>query len=181
MLKGAQKGKVKPFADAKFQQQVMSSISRSLEILILTRPPGPVARTGPSQSSAGWQTKGGSMQHLKSTFLPVCAVTPARRGTQKKTRNSRRFVCKLHVFVPAVKCLCQNMSVYLSFCNQNSAEVSKPKGNIRRPSHRETLKTTVSLLGWRWRAVREQSLAMSGPPSKGWKQRGHDISACQSS
>lgn len=92
------------FTDTYLQQQVMSSISRSVEILILTRPSGPVAETGPSQSSAGWQTKSVSRQDLNSTSRPVtvCVVAAAQRRMRKKISNLWRFVFQLPYLVHVV-------------------------------------------------------------------------------
>lgn len=70
------------------------TISRSVEILILTRPSGPVAKTGPFQASAGWQTKSVCRGDLDcSQLATVCVVAaPAQRRTQRKLSSLRRSV-----------------------------------------------------------------------------------------
>lgn len=93
----------------KFQQQVMSSISRSLVLLTLKRPPGPAVRTGPFQSSAGCFTESASTRLgrrcLKlATVPPVFAATPTQRRTLAMTRSWR--------------CVLNPVSVYLSLCHR---------------------------------------------------------------
>lgn len=89
------------FTDRNFQQQVVSSISRNVEILILTSPSGPVAQAGSSQSSDGWQTKRASGENLLSTPQPVTvgtAAPPAQRRMRKEMSSSRRCVFEFQYF-----------------------------------------------------------------------------------
>lgn len=74
------------------QQQVVSSISSSVEPLILTEP----TKSGSSLTSAGWQTK--SVHRLSSSWPVTTRVldTPALRRTQEKLSSSRFVVFRCH-------------------------------------------------------------------------------------
>lgn len=151
----------------------MSSISRSLVILTLKRPPGPAVRTGPFQSSAGCLTKSASprlrRRRLKlATITPVFAATPTQRRTQETTRSWR--------------CVVNPVSVYLSLCHRCFLLMGgQLRGSRRRRSRRKTPNTIVSLSGRRRPAVRERSLAVSVPPPQRRKQRGCEVPAPHSS
>lgn len=89
------------FSSIHWQQQVVSSISRNVEILILTSPSGPVAQAGSSQSSDGWQTKRASGENLISPSQPVTvgtAAPPGQRRMQEEMSSSRRCVFKFQYF-----------------------------------------------------------------------------------
>lgn len=177
------------------------TISRSLEILILTRPSGQVAKSGPSQASAGWQRKSVSRQNLScSQPTTVKLLTaPVQRRIRRKRSNLRRSVFQFRylsqfmlcvlIYIPRnhvwedvcwFECFLLLLSVnLLTSCEWTQRELfGLYQCTLQIDS--ESINHFLSP-GLCRPAVREHCLTASISPSKSWNQRGQEISASQTS
>lgn len=168
------------------------TISRSVEILILTRPSGPVAKTGPSQTSAGLQTSVSRQHPSSSQPVTVCVgAAPAQRWMQRKLSDLMRSVFQfrnlsqfllLHLYLR--RCLfnqnVSSFSVNIFSCEGTRCEIWA-SADVACRLDNKSIELFFLSAGWSRPAARKRRLITCVWPSNMWNQQRQEISSSQSS